>query len=1437
MYIVFRSAPVQTWLVHKASNWLSSELGTKVWVNKVDVDFFKTAVLEGVYIEDELKDTMFYFRKLKVDYKNYDKYNHLINLNSLTIEDGKIFMGYHKNQKISNYQFFFDFLNGGPKDPNKPKIIWKIFSKEVYLYDTRFSYFNKNLPTPDFLDFNYNDFSFYDINAKIKDFSIVDDSIAFNALRFSTIEKCGFEVKKLSAFMKMSKNGIEFNNMRLRTEKSDIRDYLKLETTSWKDYSDYVNKVKMIGRLNNAKVHTDDLAFFTNNLKPYHTLIKMTGEGSGLLSYLKGKNTSCELLSKTHLKGDWSLQGLPNFKNTILNFDLEKLETNYEDLKIITSNNVPENFATLGQINFKGQFTGFYNDFITYGDLSTMLGDFKTDLNFKFKEGLEKGTYSGVLKTSHFQLNKFFKAAPIDELGFDLKIVGKGMTKETFDINIEGAINELLYNNYKYTNIKTISRIKKDLFSGFFDIKDPNFDLTFNGDFTTINGVPSAKFKTHISTLNIAKLGFDSIDQIIKGDIDIDFVGVSIDDAQGKIVGKNIHLERNNSEVFIPDLSIIFSEINKERNIELRSEPLDLNIYGDYKLSLLASSVQNFAHVLLPAFVKKPLVNLTKEFVNFDINLKSPNDLTALYFPDLKLKPMKLFASYNSENNSLNLIGFNELINYKDFEIQKLKVNASKEPNSELKLTILADKFTNLKNFNTENIVLNAKIEENTINFDLKASDTTFNLNLATFGQFYFQNDSVYLTFKESNINLGVDTWILANKSKTTFTKGNIHLENFTLFNKEQSIVVNGDYGEKSQENLILKLKDFDLKTINNFIKGNSIPKTNGVSNGTIVFNSKNNSKTFESDFEIKQFAMNKDTFGNLSIKTQNNGLNAPQKVKLEVLDGLLDSLKIEGTIDYISKKNNFNLAAFLPKTKAAVFEPFLKGVLTNMKGSVYTKDSIKIFGSFNEPIVEGEIILDNMEVVIDYLNVPVHFSTKVKCKKNSFEIMPFTLFDNRKQTAKANGSISHTGFKDYVFNFNLNDIDNFHVLNTKQKASSLYYGQGYVSGNASFNGPFTKLDIKMNMKTMPNTNFFLPISEGVASDLPSFVHFKIPRKKFIKKVSDFPINSLIMDVEATQDANVEIIFDETLGDKISGNGNGNIRMEMNSIGDFYMFGTYKVAQGKYLFTAFDIYNKPFLIRPGGTISWYGDPLDAKLDIVAYNLSRANSQPLQLAVAANATSGSAKIVTVESELYLKGNLFSPEITFGLNFPKLQLELQQDYITLQSVISRIKSDKDEVSRQIFGLLIINSFLPPTFAEAGAGSNNIGTTALSTAGSDLLSAQLSNWLNKIDPNWRVNVIYKNGTFALPPEYGVELSSKFLKDKLTFDGSISSLTNRPNINLEYKITSKGNIKVKAYTRSSFSQTNAALTTPITTTGVGIVYTKEFNYLGIFRRKKKKK
>ncbi len=930
----------------------------------------------------------------------------------------------------------------------------------------------------------------------------------------------------------------------------------------------------------------------------------------------------------------------------------------------------------------------------------------------------------------------------------------------------------------------------------------------------------------------------DTINQIIKGDFDLDFVGKNLDNLNGTISGKNIEISRNNNLIQIPNLQISAVENQSIKSITLKSEPLDLEIKGDFKLSKLNVSLQDFAYQLLPAYMPQIKEQLPKEELTFSINVKNPNQLTALYLPELSLSPFKMSAFYNSDNKELKLFSDNKSIKYNEIEILNSSFSAIKEKDSVLTIKFNAKNITNYKDYNVEQVDIKAFAFKNIIDFRLIASDTTYKLKMDSKGHFLFKNDSVFLTMKSSDLLINKEEWKIKDNSKILFTSQKINLDQLTLFNQNQSITLNGEYGEKAQEDLVFDVDNFDLKLLNNFIKSNSFPKTFGVSNGKIKYNTKNQTPSFSSDFEINHFQLGKDTLGNFSVKTENNGLKAPQKIKIQVLDGLLDSLEVSGEIDYLSKSNNLNLSAFLPKTKASVFEPLLKGIMTNFKGFVYTRDSLKISGTFAQPEVSGQIVFEDIELLIDYLKVPVKFSAVVNSQKNMFKFSPFEIFDDKNNKAKASGNITHNGFKDYKLNFYLKDVDNFHVLNTQASDNNLYYGQGFMSGSAQFNGPFENLDIKINAKTMPNTVFFLPISEGVASDLPSFVHFKLPKKKFVKKTDEFPLNSLILDIEANNNATVEIIFDETLGDKITGTGNGNLKMEMNNNGDFYMFGNYKVSSGKYLFTAFDLYNKPFYIRPGGTITWYGDPFDAKLDIVAYNTARSSSQPLQLAVSLNSNgSTTSRLITVESELYLKGNLFTPEISFGLNFPKLQYEVQEDYITLQSVISRIKTDKDEVSRQVFGLLIMNSFLPPTFAESSLGVSNVGSTALSTAGSDLLSAQLSNWLNKIDPNWRVNVIYKNGTLTLPPEYGVELSSKFLKDKLSIDGSYSTLTNRPNINLEYKITKKGNIKVKAYTRSSFNSINTtSLSTPITTTGVGIVYTKEFNKLSWFRRKKKK-
>src|SRR5690606_4761763 len=121
---------------------------------------------------------------------------------------------------------------------------------------------------------------------------------------------------------------------------------------------------------------------------------------------------------------------------------------------------------------------------------------------------------------------------------------------------------------------------------------------------------------------------------------------------------------------------------------------------------------------------------------------------------------------------------------------------------------------------------------------------------------------------------------------------------------------------------------------------------------------------------------------------------------------------------------------------------------------------------------------------------------------------------------------------------------------------------------------------------------------------------------------------------------------------------------------------------GEYLFTAFELINKQFNFKQGGTINFYGDPFDAQLDLVAFNIEKAFPDPLLSAVTFNSGTsnntqgtGSQKI-TVHSELYLKGNLLNPEVSFGLNFPNLQEEAGNSTSSLSPIISRIKSDKEE-----------------------------------------------------------------------------------------------------------------------------------------------------------------
>ena len=313
------------------------------------------------------------------------------------------------------------------------------------------------------------------------------------------------------------------------------------------------------------------------------------------------------------------------------------------------------------------------------------------------------------------------------------------------------------------------------------------------------------------------------------------------------------------------------------------------------------------------------------------------------------------------------------------------------------------------------------------------------------------------------------------------------------------------------------------------------------------------------------------------------------------------------------------------------------------------------------------------------------------------------------------------------------------------------------------------------------------------------------------------------------------MIFDERTGDIIKGNGEGNLTMILDDVGDFYLYGKYIIQRGDYLFTALDVFPKKFVIDRGGTITWSGDPYDAQIDLSAlYNLK---ASPYRL-VSSSITTDEEKaaynrLIDVTSKLYLKGNLFSPDIKFDFDIPSIEdLGAGVNNSHLARVVAQIKNEPEELNRQVFSLLIFNSFMTPTFASEGNSRFNATSDALNTSVSELISTQVGSWLSQIDDRWKVNLQYKNETPEQQSEFVFSLGRRFLNDRLLVDGSYDAAQSlAPSFNVEYSITKDGKIKVRAYSKST---ANITYNSNVTTQGVGFIFRKEFN--SIFRRKKKK-
>lgn len=115
IYILIQVPAVQNFARKKVVSFLENKIHTKVEIARLLLDFPKRLVLEGVYFEDQKKDTLFYGGKMRVDIALMKLIRSQVEVNYVELNNINAKIYRTGQDTIFNYQYIVDAFTGGAK--------------------------------------------------------------------------------------------------------------------------------------------------------------------------------------------------------------------------------------------------------------------------------------------------------------------------------------------------------------------------------------------------------------------------------------------------------------------------------------------------------------------------------------------------------------------------------------------------------------------------------------------------------------------------------------------------------------------------------------------------------------------------------------------------------------------------------------------------------------------------------------------------------------------------------------------------------------------------------------------------------------------------------------------------------------------------------------------------------------------------------------------------------------------------------------------------------------------------------------------------------------------------------------------------------------------------------------------------------------------------
>ncbi len=1324
------------------------------------------------------------------------------------------------------------------------QIPWKIHAGQISISDAQIINQNKS-ETFTSGKFNSENLNITGLYSDFQDLYVFDDSLSILINHFRAADHSGLQIDSLNGLLKAGPQSIEWENALIQTPNSKLRENIHLSFSDQFPIKDPYNEIEFDILFKDAHLSKKDMALVPGLEQLFKEDIKLEGRLFGSLGNLHARDLHAHYGRVTNFNGNFTVMGLPDMDETFLDMSIDEFRTNYKEFsEILTFARIPENTRKLGTSTFRGNFTGFFSDFVAYGTLNTAIGSLKTDINMKIPKNAEP-RYSGSMKISNFQAGYYLDDPNMGLLSFSGRVNGESFESNKLKAHLDGEVALLEYLGYAYKDIKIQGELEKRFLSGQLAIHDPNIDMTFDGTVDFKTEIPRFSARADIRNLNTKPLGLSSEKWKIRTKLQADLSGTNLDNLLGHIVLENTEAYARNNFYNLGTLRLTSEAYDIGKRMILNSKIADARLDGNFKISEVAPTFLSFLSNYYPSILNYQSASTSPQDFMFELAIKKSNNFTDLLLPDVKgLEGIHISGNFNSRYRRFFMTANVPRLKYQDIKVENLNLFARSNDDSLFFNSEIEDFEVNklhssqyLEGFvHSNQVILNLKAFENE-----NANKLLANLLLTNKG------DSLELHLLGSNIELAGKQWNINESNSLYYYNNKLYAENLKLESGNEFIQIENtiDSANRNNPGLEASLSNVDIQYWLSLAEISPY-RISGFANGQIKI-----TQPFEphpklrTDLLIDQFAVEDEKFKELTIQSDFDLESMQMVVNTEVVaqEGVMRS---GGKISLKDEALDLDISA--NGAPFRLLEPFLTGILTNMGGEI--NGSGHLGGTIDNPELKGELTINNAIATLDYLNADYYFDPiKIELSNQSLIIKESKFYDTYNKDASSaliGGEIYFENLSELEFrDFYIYTDRHFKIMQTTEKDNDYFYGTGYGKAIVLINGPVNFLNIYINAVTDEGTSVAIPIQYESGVSQYQFVRFvnhsapANPEENLNEEPLPVWLVNFTMDLDITPAAEIQLIFDEKAGDIIKGRGEGSLKLNFNSEFDFEMYGGVTITEGEYLFTLENIINKKFELEPGGTITWSGDPYEANLNLIAKYTKKVSAYELvsdladQLSTTELQTAKKPTPFTVL--LHMQGPLDSPEIRFDI-----QAENQQELGNILTArLQEIRNDENELNKQVFGLIVFNSFLPSEFSASGGGSlvsSGVGTVT------EFLSNQLSlyfnDWLSQYD--FEVDFQYRNyeigsngevpGVFRNALE--LELSKKIGRLAINVGGnfdfgntnnSVASTNNLAgDFSIEYSLTEDGRVRVRAFRNSEYDLFSDAYRNK---GGVGLYYKKEFN------------